>query len=109
MQVALLVLKDETEVYWICTGPNQKAEARIATQIAPVFMVGSPSAYLKKAILTFLLYQSWIESCRPLLMSQGGHTAASLSRLEDDTRWEIMNLAYPFYLRIVAVSATKKR
>lgn len=42
-------------------------------------------------------------------MSQGGHTAVSLSRLEDDTRWEIMNLAYPFYLRIVAVSATKKR
>jgi len=42
-------------------------------------------------------------------MSQGGHTAVSLSRLEDDTRWEIMNMAYPLYLRIVAVSATRKR
>ena len=42
-------------------------------------------------------------------MNQGGHTAVSLSHLEDDARWEIMNLAYPFYLRIVAVSATKKR
>lgn len=42
-------------------------------------------------------------------MSHGGHTAVSLSHLEDDTRWEIMNLAYPLYLRIVTVSATKRR
>ena len=68
-----------------------------------------PDRSSESTILIFMLYQSWIESCRPLLMSQGGHTAASLSRLEDDARWEIMNLAYPFYLRIVAVSATKKR
>jgi hypothetical protein len=48
VQVALPVLQDEADVYRICKGPNQKAEARIATQIAPVFMVGNPIARLKE-------------------------------------------------------------
>lgn len=53
-------------------------------------------------------FMTYLTSCAPLLLTQGGFTRPQLSLIEDEARVEAMGCRVPFYVRYLAVTGVKQ-
>ncbi|KIM32023.1 hypothetical protein M408DRAFT_63765 [Serendipita vermifera MAFF 305830] len=53
-------------------------------------------------------FMTYLSSCTPLLLAQGGYTRSQLSLIEDEARIEAMGCRVPFYVRYLAVTGVKQ-